>query len=327
MYHTAFLQTKETLKLHNQIGPNNRLLIVVPTIILAVFLFDVQAVFIKHMGMQYPVEQITLFRNFFGLFPYILMLLLTPKSSTNSVVSTWKLKRWKLAIGRGFMLIAAQMCFYYAILNMQLATATTLAFSGPLFLTLLSIPMLGHKVGVWRWFAVLMGFIGVILVMKPNSDAFSLVAVLPVGAALFYASASLSSRYFDSSVSTALISVYSTLAAFFAALVLTYLTGNWVPIHQTVDWLWFIAMGTVGGCAVLLLITAYRIADPSLLAPFEYFGIPFSFFLGWYFFAEKPFDALFPGVLLIVGAGLLVIWREHKQRARNAKVNLSEASG
>ena len=69
-------------------------------------------------------------------------------------------------------------------------------------------------------------------------------------------------------------------------------------------------MGGVGGTAVFLLISAYRMADPSSLSPFEYFGIPFSFMLGWVFFNETPFDSLFPGVLLIVGGGLLVVWRE-----------------
>lgn len=297
---------------NTQSSTHNTLLIAVPTIILSIFLFDVQGVFIKHMGKQYPVEQITLFRNFFGLFPHILVWFFStvPAGTKRS----WKLVRWKLGFGRGLMLIGAQMCFYYAILNMQLATATTLAFSGPLFLTLLSIPLLGHTVGLWRWSAVLVGFVGVVMVMQPGADAFRSVALLPIGAAFFYASASLTSRYFDSDVSTALINIYSTLSALIAALLITVVSGHWIPMHNATDWLWFIAMGSVGGVAVLLLITAYRMAEPSLLSPFEYFGIPFSFFLGWYFFAEAPFDSLFPGVLLIVGGGLLVIWRERVQR-------------
>jgi len=200
---------------------------------------------------------------------------------------------------------------------MQLATATTLAFCGPLFLTLLSIPLLGHKVGVWRCMAVLVGFLGVVLIMQPGTEVFSYAALLPVGAAVFYALASLSSRLFDSDVPTALINIYSTISAFMCALLLTLVTGNWVIMTSPVDWLWFIAMGMVGGFAVLLLITAYRMAEPSLLSPFEYFGIPFSFVLGWYFFGEAPFDSLFPGVLLIVGGGLLMIWRERVVSGRN----------
>jgi len=292
------------------------MLIAIPTIILAIFLFDVQGAFIKHMGKQYSVEQITSFRNFFGLFPHLLVFLLATDSHGKR--KSWKITRWKLAFGRGFMLIGAQMCFYYAILNMQLATATTLAFSGPLFLTMLSIPMLGHKVGKWRWFAVLLGFVGVVLVMKPGGDLFSPVALLPIGAAFFYATASLSSRYFDEDVPTSLISIYSTLASLCSAIVLMLVTDHWQPMHTPSDWLWFIAMGTVGGIAVLLLITAYRMAEPSLLSPFEYFGIPFSFLLGWYFFGESPFDSLFPGVFLIVGGGLLVVWRERVNKRHNA---------
>lgn len=260
------------------------------------------------MGQAYPTEQIMLFRNFFGLFPHVFVLLFS--AAVHKGGRAWKLKRWKLGFGRGLMLIVAQMCFYYSVIHMDLATATTLAFCGPLFLTMLSIPMLGHKVGIWRGLAVVIGFVGVVLVMQPGSDVFSKVAILPIGAALFYALASLSSRLFDNDVPTALINIYSTLGALVASIVLTLLTGNWIAMTSATDWLWFIAMGTVGGFAVLLLITAYRMAEPSLLSPFEYFGIPFSFILGWIFFAEAPVDALFPGVLFIVGAGLLTIWRE-----------------
>jgi len=152
------------------------------------------------------------FRNFFGLLPHVFVLLFS--SAWHSTGRVWKIQRWKLGIGRGLMLISAQMCFYSALLHMQLATATTLAFCGPLFLTLLSIPLLGHKVGVWRCMAVLVGFLGVVLIMQPGTEVFSYAALLPVGAAVFYALASLSSRLFDSDVPTALINIYSTISAF-----------------------------------------------------------------------------------------------------------------
>lgn len=265
---------------------------------------------IKHMGSKYPVEQIAFFRNLFGLLPNLVALYFY--SNWRASGGSWKLSHWKLGIGRGFILIVAQMCLYHALVHMQLATATTLAFAGPLFVTLLSIPLLGHTVGWWRIAAVIVGFAGVILVLRPGSDAFSVVALLPIAAALMYALSSVSARLFPTSVPTAMIGCYSSFGAMIAALLLVLAFGHWVMMDSLTDWLWFIAMGSVGGCAVLLLVTAYRMADPSSLSPFEYFGIPFSFTLGWLFFDETPFDSLFPGVLLIIAAGLIVVWRERK---------------
>jgi drug/metabolite transporter (DMT)-like permease len=86
------------------------------------------------------------------------------------------------------------------------------------------------------------------------------------------------------------------------------------------DWLLLLAMGMVGGCAVLGLISAYRLAKPASLSPYEYFGIPFAFVLGWIFFDEAPFDKLVPGVFLIVAGGMLIAWRERKKRIDSAPV-------
>lgn len=277
-------------------------------LVLAIFLFDVQGALIKFLANSYPVEQIAFYRNSFGLLPHIILLLYA-----NNFFLKKKhlvLRRWKLAVSRGVLLVGAQLCFYTALANMNLATATTLAFSGPLFITILSIPMLGHKVGWWRGIAVVLGFVGVVLVMKPTADAFSVYALLPIGAAFFYALVSLSSRFFESSDSTALISVYASFAAAALLFFIAQFTGHWASIATTSDWLWIVAMGITGGMAVFCLITAYRMAEPSSLSPFEYFGIPFSFVIGWMFFEEAPFDSLFPGVIFIVGGGLFVVWRE-----------------
>ena len=73
-------------------------------------------------------------------------------------------------------------------------------------------------------------------------------------------------------------------------------------------------MGIGGGCGVICLISAYRMTEPYIIAPFEYFGIPFAFIFGWLLFDETPFDRLFPGVVFIISGGLLVAWREHKNK-------------
>ena len=185
-------------------------------IILSIFLFDVQGALIKHMGSRYPVEQVAFFRNMFGIIPNILLLYFSADWHRSG--RRLKLVRWKLGFGRGLLLILAQISFYTALVRMPLATATTLAFAGPLFVTTLSVPLLGHKVGWVRGFAVALGFGGVIMVMQPGLESFSLAALLPVAAAFFYALTSLSARYFDKQDSTALISIYGSIGAMTAAL-------------------------------------------------------------------------------------------------------------
>lgn len=278
--------------------------------ITAVFLFDVQGAFVKHLTQQYPVSQVMVFRNLFGLLPGIILLYLS--SEWKAQGRPFVLKKWRLAIARGGLLVLAQISFYYALSRLELATATTLVSMSPVFVTLLSIPLLGHRVGWIRSLAVLSGFIGVIAVMQPTTESFSPVLLLPVVAALCYALTTLTSRFFHSSVPTALLYFYSAAITFIGAVVLMLSLQAYIPVQSLQDWLYFIMMGVAGGCAVILLISAYRMWEPSSLSPFEYFGIVFSFILGFLFFDEAPVDRLFPGALLIAGGGLLVIWRERQ---------------
>lgn len=277
-------------------------------IILSIFLFDVQGAIIKHLGSRYEVLQIAMFRNLLGMLPSLLALYLSVQWHKSG--RSFRLQKWRLGLARGLLLVVAQLCFYLALTRMELATATTLAFAGPLFVTSLSVPLLGHKVGLWRALAVVGGFFGVVLVMRPGLEGFSPFLILPVLAALFYATNSLTARFFDESVPTALINLYSSASAAVVIALITFVSGSWMPVQSGTDWFWLFAMGMAGGCAVLLMITAYRLTEPSSLSPFEYFGIPFSFILGWLIFDEAPLDRLFPGVLFIVAGGLLVLWRE-----------------
>lgn len=279
-------------------------------ILLAIFLFDVMGAIIKHLGARYPAQQLSMLRNVFGLIPSVLVLFYSRdwRESGRPV----RLVQWKLAIARGGFVTIAQFCFYLSLIHLEFATASTIAFSGALFVTLLSIPILGHRVGIWRWSAVGTGFVGIVLVMRPDADSFNVYALLPVCAALGYAASSVTAQLFDKSVSTALINLYALAGALTGAVVLVVFTGGYVEVVTYQDWLWLLAMGVAGGSAVFCLVTAYRLTAPSNLAPFEYFSIPFAFFLGWMFFDESPFHRLIPGVFLIIGGGLLIVWRQRK---------------
>ncbi|MEM7294148.1 MAG: DMT family transporter, partial [Pseudomonadota bacterium] len=272
-------------------------------ILLAILLFDIQGAIIKHLGSRYPVQELATFRNIFGLIPSALVLWFS--AEWHRTGRQLRIVQWRLAFVRGFYVAGAQFCFYLAITKMEFATATTLAFIGPIFITILSIPILGHTVGAWRWSAVAIGFIGMLLIMQPGSEVFTLYALLPICASFGYSLSTVSVRLFDDKVPTATINAYASVGALIGSTTVLIATDAFVPVDSFLDWLWLLAMGTVGGCAVLSMITAYRLTKPSNLSPFEYFGIPFSFILGWWFFNETPFGRLFPGVLFIVAGGLL----------------------
>ena len=282
-------------------------------ILLAIFLFDVMGAIIKHLGARYPAQQLSMLRNVFGFIPGLLILLST--QTWYQAGRPWVIRQWRLGLFRGVFVAGAQLCFYLSLIHLEFATASTIAFSGALFVTLLSIPVLGHKVGVWRWSAVLIGFLGIVLVMRPASETFNWYAILPAFAAFGYAVNNVTAQRFDKTIPTALINVYALVGSLVGAIVLVLLTDGYVHVTPVTDWLWLITMGTAGGLAVFCLVSAYRLTAPSNLAPFEYFSIPFTFLLGWLFFAEAPFERLIPGVFLIIGGGLIIVWRERRSRA------------
>lgn len=287
-------------------------LIPILIILLGIFLLDVMGVMIRILSATYPIEQLAAFRNLVGMVPSVLLLF--AYKAWRDAGRPLRIRQWRLALMRGVFVTFAQFCFYTALTRLEFATVSTLAFASPMIVTALSVPVLGERVGPWRWGAVFLGFAGVVWVMGPGADTFTLAALLPLGGALGYASASVAVRLIDRDVPSPLVNLYANLAALVGACILTLSVAEPVPIASWGDLGMITAMGCAGGCGVLCLTFAYRMAQPSMLAPFEYTGIAFAFALGWLVFAEAPIERLFPGVLLIAGAGLLIVWRENRVR-------------
>ena len=287
-------------------------------ILIAILLFDLQGVIIKFLGERYPVQQLAAFRNVFGLIPSMLVLFLS--RGWHARGRQLKIRQWRLGLIRGLCIAGAQFCFYLSITKMELATASTLTYISPVLITMLSIPILKHQVGLWRWIAVFIGFVGVLMIMAPGSEVFTPYSLLPIGASLGYSLSTVCVRLFDEQVPTALINMYASIGALLGALAIVVATTGYLQVESAQDWLLLITMGFVGGFAVLALINAYRLTRPANLSPYEYFGIPFAFVLGWIFFDEAPFEKLIPGVFLIVMGGMLIAWRERKKRIEAAPV-------
>jgi drug/metabolite transporter (DMT)-like permease len=280
----------------------------------ALTLFDGMGLIIKHLSPRYSAAELSAWRNVFGLIPSLLVLFSSRDWHAKGRI--WKLRQWRLGLARGVILTFAQFAFYLSLGLLTFATASTITYANSLFAVALAAALLGEKVGPVRWSAVLIGFAGVVWIVRPGGDAFTPAALLPLGAAACYALVGVTARMMDDDVPTPLINLYSSLMALLGGIVLALLTGGFSPIQQPSDLGWLIAMGGFGGSAVLLLLMAYRRAEQSNLAPFNYFGIPLAFVLGWVFFDETPWRELFPGALLIVTSGLLIIWRERSLRRR-----------
>jgi drug/metabolite transporter (DMT)-like permease len=271
---------------------------------------------IKHLSNDYSATELTVWRNLFGLFP-VLIALWSPR--------TWringkalKMRQWKLALLRGAIVTFAQLSFYISLGVMAFATASTIGYSTALFTTAFASLILGERVGWVRWSAVLIGFLGVIMVIQPGAEGFSLYALFPLAAAVFYALIGVTARLFDDDVPSAVINLYSSFTSVIGSILITYFWTGFNEITSLIDMVWIVLMGVLGGTAVLLLVISYRMTEQSNLAPFSYFGIPLSFVLGWLFFNEAPWSTLFPGGVLIAAGGLLVVWRE---RAQNKNKN------
>ncbi|MCH9018884.1 MAG: DMT family transporter [Proteobacteria bacterium] len=286
-----------------------------------IVLLDCMGAVAKHLVQRYPAQQISVARNVVGLLPIVAILLWEGRGRI--ILGSIRLRQWRLGIARGLLVAVAQLALYGSYQRLELATVAVIAYSGPLFITMLSIPWLGERVGIWRWAAVVGGFVGVVLVVGPGTDLFTWYGILPAIAAFFYANSLVLTRRFDTSVSHAAINLYAQAGAIAGSFILLLSTADAVMPSGSaaeifVDLGLALLLGGFGGFGVYLLTLAYRRTAASLLAPCEYFGVLSALVIGWIVFSEWPVERIFPGVVFIVGAGLVIVLREHRASGRPA---------
>jgi len=281
--------------------------------LLAYLCFDLMSVHVRILSASYSPQELSVYRNVLGVLPSILLLMYTRELSFD--IKDYKIKKWKLAFGRGLLVALAQLLFYTALADLELATVSALGQTNAIFIVLIAVIFYREKVGLWRWSAVIVGFGGAVWIMQPGSNLFTWSAALPIGAAFCYAASMVTLRSFDVSISSAIIYFYSSIAAALGAILLAIGTTDFSPIQSIGDALLIFSMSLCGGFGVVFLMYAFRQAPASVLAPFSYFGILTAFGLGWIIFDELPIDKLFPGVILIVLSGLTILWREERNKS------------
>ena len=287
----------------------------VVTILFGIVAFDMMAITVRMLSSDYPILQILALRNLLGIIPALLLLIFGPGlSSLRRIINK---QHMKIIIIRGIAVLVAQLSYYTALTKIEFATAATLGFTSPFFVTLLSIPLLGYKIGFIRFSAIVIGFLGVTAIFQPFNDNFRFWMMLPVLAGFGYGLSIVLVRLIPDEVPSAAIQISQQLLSCILGFCLLISFDKIKPIASISDFYLFVLMGFCGGIGVLCFVVSYRLANPSSVSVFEYFGIPVSFILGWLFFKESPFSTLFPGVLLIIGAGLLIILRERRVHRDN----------
>ena len=281
----------------------------IATMLLAILCIDLYMVIIKFLGDEYSIIQLTLFRNVAAIIPLLLLILFTNEFST--IFKNIGNKFLILSCLRGICFLSMNVFIFISVVNLEFATAMTLTFSSPFFIVILSIILLSEKIGIYRWSAVIIGFVGVVMIMKPTSEIFSLYSIFPILTAIAWAFTVIILKFIQGNHSTAKIQLYTLIFNVIGGLVLFFITTGHVEIKNFKDFILMTMTGVLGGTAAILFIYSYRLISASKIASFEYLGIPSSFILGWIFFNEAPWSQLFPGVIVIIFAGMIIIWRDN----------------
>ena len=285
----------------------------IATMLLAILCIDLYMVIIKFLGDEYSIIQLTLFRNVAAIIPLILLILFTNEYST--IFKNLGNKFLILSCLRGICFLSMNVFIFISVVNLEFATAMTLTFSSPFFIVILSIILLSEKIGIYRWSAVIIGFVGVVMIMKPTSEIFSFYSIFPVLTAIAWAFTVIILKFIQGNHSTAKIQLYTLIFNVIGGLILFFVTTGHVEIKDFKDFILMTMTGVLGGTAAILFIYSYRLISASKIASFEYLGIPSSFILGWIFFNEAPWSQLFPGVIVIIFAGMIIIWRDNIKKS------------
>jgi drug/metabolite transporter (DMT)-like permease len=262
---------------------------------------------VKVLAENYPVSQILFFRYVFAVIPLFVYMMLTQG------ISSMKTSRPGAHAVRSISGVVSISLFFYAIALIPLAEATMLGYASPIFITLLSIFVLSERIGPRRWFAVIAGFIGVIVITRPGSEIFSIGSLFAIGSAMTAALVVVWLRLLsdtENPITTSII--YNTLgAAVFA--VWAWIVG-WMSVDSGLHWILLIAVGLCASVQQFCFAIAFKYGEASMLAPFEYLILIFSGLTGYLFWSEVPAPSSIIGGVIIVLSGLIIIARSRKTR-------------
>lgn len=287
-------------------GPGaDRIGLGIASIAVAVFFFSVADATAKWLGQSYAPVQIVFLRYLFGLIPVALLVW------HGGGLSLLRTRRPLMHGLRALVLFAALLMLFTGLRRLPLAEAISVAFTAPLFVTALSGPLLGEPVRARQWAAVLVGFLGALVVIRPGTGAFQVEALFILASALCFALSALITRRMSRTESSVSLLAYTTLGAGLASLPIVPFV--WQPPAPVDLWL-FLAIGLVGGTAAFFVIQAYSNAPPAIVAPFDYTALIWAALFGWLVWQERPAPPVWLGAAIIAASGLYITHREARPK-------------
>jgi len=263
----------------------------------ALLVYAVMVGSIKHVGGVIPLVQILLIRQ-------IIMSVIIVAFSAGSLGPMLRTTRPGLQVVRSVLTLISMLCGFTAIIKIPLAQATAIGFSQVLFVTIAAVLVLKEVVDARRWAATLIGFAGVLIMLRPSGDGLDLYAMMAVGGAVFGAGITVSVRMLAATERTDTILIYQGLVLIALLAVPGWLF--WVP-PTTEQWLWLLVLSLFGTAGQWLITRAYQVGEAAALAPLDFSRLILASLTGFVFFAEIPALSTWIGAAIVIGATLYTI--------------------
>ena len=290
-----------------------------------VIVFSFQDAVVKLLSDTYSLWQIVFIRSIVASLLILAIVILAKRRG-----ASLRSRRPGLQLFRGLVMFVSYTCYYLGIVSMPIVDGAALYFSAPLFTTLIAIPLLGERVGVHRIVAVAIGFIGVLVMLRPGVEGFNVAAVFPLMGAAVYAYCTIITRRLGDTDSSLAITFYtmivfglgSAVGSAVGIALFPGVEGNGLDAMLVRAWSWptgadltFMALlGLVAALGHLGISHAYRVTQVSIVAPFEYAYLPWVALIGYLVWGEIPASHTLWGLALVIGGGLYVMWREARAR-------------
>ena len=267
---------------------------------MSVCAFSIMDIIVK-WSEAYPLGQVLFFRGFFGVILYFIIM---PRDRIKNFYLT---KRPGLHFLRCMSGLIALVAIFIALRNLPLATVVSISFAAPIFTTIFSIFLLSEKVGMFRWIAVLVGFIGIIIITEPGFSSFNIYFIYPIIFCLGLSYVAIAIRQLSTTEPVWLISLYFSIAITLVSLVT--LPYGWV-MPNFGDLLLLMLIGVFGGVANLWLGQSYKLAEVSLVSPLKYLALVFAIAFGYFIWDEIPSFKTLLGASLVIISSIIIFRRE-----------------